>query len=81
MASICSHRDEAYCPRETSQRARRYYAWLGFSVSSLGEDLAEVACQSHAFLLQNFYDEKYASYYMMQLLVPISRTGGSRCAP
>jgi hypothetical protein len=43
-----------YLPAKNFATSKRFYAGLCFSVSSLGEDLAEVAYQSHAFLLQNF---------------------------
>jgi catechol 2,3-dioxygenase-like lactoylglutathione lyase family enzyme len=58
-----------FIPAKDFAASQRFYAELGFRIRPLGDDLAEATLGQHSFLLQNFYEEKLASNFMMHLLV------------
>jgi hypothetical protein len=58
-----------FLPSKDFEISKRFYADLGFSLRPLGADLTEAALGQHSFLLQRFYDEKFASNFMMHMLV------------
>lgn len=49
--------------------SKRFYRALGFRLTFEGQDVAGLACDSGAFLLQNHYDADWAGNFMMQLVV------------
>ena len=58
-----------FVPSKDFETSERFYADLGFSLRPLGADLAEVTLGQHSFLLQRFYEEKFAGNFMMHMLV------------
>ncbi len=47
----------------------KFYEDLGFEVNWKSDDLTEIKVGEYAFLLQNYYQEDWASNFMLQLMV------------
>ena len=58
-----------FVPAKDFETSKRFYAELGFAVRAIDDGIAEVSIDGHSFLLQNFYEERWASNFMMHLLV------------
>ncbi|WP_158818977.1 glyoxalase [Methylocapsa sp. S129] len=58
-----------FVPARDFSVSQKFYSALGFEVHPLGEGLAEIRLEQHAFLLQNYYVEQWAANFMMHVLV------------
>jgi hypothetical protein len=58
-----------FVPAKDFAVSQRFYADLGFKMTSLGSDLVEARLGDHSFLLQNYYVEEWAGNFMMHMLV------------
>src|SRR5436309_1850037 len=60
---------KAFVPARDFELSKRFYEDLGFTLESLGENLAYLHFGDCAFLLQKFYVKEHADNFMMHLIV------------
>ena len=60
---------KAFVPAKDFERSKQFYQDLGFTKASDSEGIAYFYFENCSFLLQDFYEPKHASNFMMHLLV------------
>lgn len=58
-----------FLPAKDYQTSLRFYEAIGFRAYPLGETMAELSLEQHAFLLQGHYVKEWAENTMMHVLV------------
>jgi hypothetical protein len=58
-----------FVPAKNFELSKRFYADIGFLVTPLGDDLAELRLGQHAFLLQDYFVQQWAENFVMHLMV------------
>ena len=60
---------KAFVPSKDFKLSKQFYQDLGFELVSVSNGIAYFKSSSSSFLLQDFYEEKHATNFMMHLLV------------
>ncbi len=60
---------KTFVPARDFALSRTFYREIGFRENFANAEVAEFACGSFRFLLQNYYVQEFAASFMMQLLV------------
>jgi hypothetical protein len=58
-----------FLPARNFELSKRFYADIGFQVTPLGGDLAELRLGPHAFLLQDYFVQQWAENFVMHMMV------------
>jgi len=58
-----------FVPAKDFQASQRFYIDLGFEVTSLGDNIANVSIGRFAFLLQDFFVQEWADNFVMHMMV------------
>lgn len=69
MSNLAITEIKSFVPSKDFNESQRFYQALGFEVASVFGDVAYLRRDSHAFLLQNYYNVEYAENTMMHILV------------
>ncbi|RVU84651.1 glyoxalase [Leucothrix sargassi] len=69
MSNLNTIEIKAFLPAKNYSTSVRFYQDLGFTLASDQDGIAYFHHGNTSFLLQDFYEEEYASNFMMHLLV------------
>jgi catechol 2,3-dioxygenase-like lactoylglutathione lyase family enzyme len=67
--SITINKLRPFVPAKDFATSKQFYEALGFTVTALGRDIADVSFGSLSFLLQDYYVEDWAHNFMMHAMV------------
>jgi len=69
MSDLSTIEIKAFVPAKDFAISKDFYSALGFECKWSDDTLAYFAFEDTSFLLQNFYEEEHAKYFVMHLLV------------